>query len=773
MLSFVFSARSSQELSLASQGLSLGVRRRFYLIDTFAFVSFTVIATCIALTPRVSLGDDAVPSRVQEMCDFLAEQPSFGCEYISATEISSAAMNHRQEMKFQFRLQRPSRLALVGEEGPMGMTVVSDGKQLTQYIPAFERYVQDDAPENLDDLFNGDAVMVLMMLGPAGGFIPTGGDGYCDRMMSGVTDVDEAGDEMVDSIPCERFDFKQEAFDWSLWIRKGEQPVPVKMSVDISEQAAEMGALPEGATLLSTVEMKDWNLSPQWTEEDFRFVPPAGAKLAESLMEGIGAGGAQAVHPLIGEPAPLFETSDRNEEKVTLEAVMKDQVVVLDFWATWCGPCVDALPKVAAVTEKYEAKGVRFFAVNVGEGPESVEAFLKEQSLDIPVLFDEDSEISVAYSASAIPQTVIIGKTGIVEVVHVGSSPQLEKKLKEELDQLLEGKSLAQETLAKAEEEKRQREENVNAFGTEEVWRMEGRFSGVAVHPSTQTIFAGQPGGGVRIFDADGKEVGEFNGPRAASIRLANLIGDEQPEVLSFQSWGQSVIAQTSTGETLWKYELGEGVDDVWAFDINADGHDEVIVGYNGSAGLHVLDNAGELLWKNTRLGNVWHVTAGDVDQDGDVEVLTTSAEGKVHVFSASGEDIANLDVAVYASMVRTLLPTDSKRKPQILVSGSSNQQSELMLSVDLQGNENFSLELPTLDVNHVDDMAIAHDARLAAVAMRGGLIHVIELDEGELIATIAPQGSRCSVSWLPREGKLPHVVVTSETGTVAFELER
>ena len=69
--------------------------------------------------------------------------------------------------------------------------------------------------------------------------------------------------------------------------------MPVKMSVDISEQAAGMGALPGGATLLSTVEMRDWNLSPQWTDEDFRFVPPAGAKLAESLMEGIGAGGAQ------------------------------------------------------------------------------------------------------------------------------------------------------------------------------------------------------------------------------------------------------------------------------------------------------------------------------------------------------------------------------------------------------------------------------------------------------------------------------------------------
>jgi len=56
---------------------------------------------------------------------------------------------------------------------------------------------------------------------------------------------------------------------------------------------------------------------------------------------------------------------------------------MLDFWATWCGPCVEALPKIAAVAEEYANRGVKFFAVNVGEELETIQEFLESKELDM------------------------------------------------------------------------------------------------------------------------------------------------------------------------------------------------------------------------------------------------------------------------------------------------------------------------------------------------------------------------------------------------------
>ncbi len=411
-------------------------------VNRLTIAAFVLVAGVAAWRPAVSNAEDS-PPRLREMCEFLGQRPAYGCEFITVMEIQSETVNHRQENRFQFKLQRPNRVALVGESGETDMTIISDGETLSISVPELQRYVQSEAPDTLDNLVSGDAAVPLMMLGPAGGSIPLGGDSYYDHMMEGVTSSKLVGDEDVDGVPCQRFDMKQDAFDWSLWIRSGDQPLPMKMSVDLAKQAA--AGLPAGASITSTASMKNWDLSPQWTDQDFQFVPPAGSQKADSLFEGMQDGGSKAPHALIGKPAPPLALKDRSGETVQIDKTTTDHVVVLDFWATWCPPCVEALPKVAEVAGKFADRGVRFYAVNVGEDTETVEEFLKEHSLDIPVLFDEDGEISQAYSASAIPQTVIIGKSGIVEVVYVGASGQLEKQLSEEIDQLLSGKSLADE----------------------------------------------------------------------------------------------------------------------------------------------------------------------------------------------------------------------------------------------------------------------------------------------------------------------------------------
>ena len=80
----------------------------------------------------------------------------------------------------------------------------------------------------------------------------------------------------------------------------------------------------------------------------------------------------------------------------------------------------------------------------------------------------------------------------------------------------------------------------------------------------------------------------------------------------------------------LWPFAKEQVVDDVWTADLNGDGLDDVVIGFNGGTGLHVLDNSGNVLWTNVTIGNVWHVMAGNVDGDVRPVFVTATANGKV-----------------------------------------------------------------------------------------------------------------------------------------------
>lgn len=148
-------------------------------------------------------------------------------------------------------------------------------------------------------------------------------------------------------------------------------------------------------------------------------------------------------HPLTGRKAPLFTATMLDGASFDLAQYLGKNIVILDFWATWCGPCRQALPILSQVAAEYQDRGVEFFAVDLRESPEDVQQFLDETMLSLAVVMDRDGAISDLYQVEYVPQTVIIGKDGTVAVVHVGSSSGLKAQLTRELDQLLAGEKLA------------------------------------------------------------------------------------------------------------------------------------------------------------------------------------------------------------------------------------------------------------------------------------------------------------------------------------------
>ena len=130
-----------------------------------------------------------------------------------------------------------------------------------------------------------------------------------------------------------------------------------------------------------------------------------------------------------------LEITDANFEDVVLKS---DKPVLVDFWATWCGPCVQALPELVKATSGFSKNKVALFAVNQGESKKVISKFLKNKQLRaLSVIIDENREIGSDYKVKGIPKTVVVDKKGIIRHVHVGFSSGIGNRLKDEVQNLL------------------------------------------------------------------------------------------------------------------------------------------------------------------------------------------------------------------------------------------------------------------------------------------------------------------------------------------------
>jgi len=301
----------------------------------------------------------------------------------------------------------------------------------------------------------------------------------------------------------------------------------------------------------------------------------------------------------------------------------------------------------------------------------------------------------------------------------------------------------------------------VAADGLEPAWSVQGMWSGVAGNERKGTIYALSLFGGCVELDSAGKVLREISVAPGGSrlLRLARFRRHEKPALLTFDVWAGDLRALDSDGKELWSYPEATGIDDVWAADLDGDGTDEVIVGYNGGTGLHVLNGEGQLQWKSTAIGNVWHVCAGNVWGEETSQVVTTSAAGGVHVFGSDGKERVDLSAGCYAFMVRVGRISKEDNAATIFVAGSpldvaSTQREAVVAALSGDGRTNWSLRLPAGGVASAASASLAPTRPWLAVGMRNGDVHVVDAKAGKLIASTGGQSAQAEVAWASPEDK-------------------
>lgn len=151
-----------------------------------------------------------------------------------------------------------------------------------------------------------------------------------------------------------------------------------------------------------------------------------------------GAEGAQEISaPQQGFQAPEFQLTTLSGERVAIKD-MQGKVVLLNFWATWCGPCRQEMPAMQRVYEEYRDQGLEIWAVNTtyNDSRQAAEEFAEEYGLDFPILLDEQSQISQQYQLLATPTTFFIGRDGVIREVVLGG-PMSEALLRTRVEELL------------------------------------------------------------------------------------------------------------------------------------------------------------------------------------------------------------------------------------------------------------------------------------------------------------------------------------------------
>lgn len=154
------------------------------------------------------------------------------------------------------------------------------------------------------------------------------------------------------------------------------------------------------------------------------------------LVFSVFAATSLAASHLTGQSAPDFALKSSNGENLRLSEYRGD-VVMVNFWATWCGPCRQEMPILDELYARYERVGFSLLGVNIDDNSSKAMNMVAELGVSFPVLFDSRKEVSKLYEVNAMPVTVLIDREGTVRYVHQGYKPGYEDKYLDQIRSLL------------------------------------------------------------------------------------------------------------------------------------------------------------------------------------------------------------------------------------------------------------------------------------------------------------------------------------------------
>ena len=310
-------------------------------------------------------------------------------------------------------------------------------------------YVRIEPSTNPQEL--GDLQVASLFGGPANlriaGLLSPG---LADSLLTDGATVTDNGLTNVDGQSARHLAIRQEhrgengpptSSMTELWIAAEGDPLLLKISHVTGPELMDFGRQQITAFVSAEETFGDWHFDAEEPEETFHAVP--GSRRVAGLGQLL-----TPASPMLGLPAPAVELPLSDGSSTSMAELRGEgKIVILDFWATWCGPCLQELPFVVKLAEEYAKDGVALYAVNQGESQQAVSVFQHGQSFEFTAALDESGSISDQFRVSTIPHLCIVGRDGTVQAVHIGVGPDTEAAIRTELEALVAGHNIAADGL--------------------------------------------------------------------------------------------------------------------------------------------------------------------------------------------------------------------------------------------------------------------------------------------------------------------------------------
>lgn len=383
---------------------------------------------------------------------FLRTLPTFS---MKARANVSFEDEQRPDFDFTMMVAAPNQFRVQCADSGL---LVCDGKQMLRDWFSKVNAVEE-APKSLEKWLSGDhsphffsIVTLRALFGPSG----------VEPSLLDAKKVSLLGEAKIGDKPALHLAVRDEKLACELWVQKGSEPWLLRYQPKLGHVGEDGLAVRFYAGDI-WLEIESW--SRDLPKDAFALIAPNKSRRVQDLAEGVmedqqrhmeevgqevgedevvvgptgqepvPARGNEKPHATVGKPAPEMGWTllDGTTQK---PAELKGKVIVLDFWATWCGPCVKGLPKISAVAKRYEDHGVVFVACNMQEAKGGVEKFLAKRKLEISCAI-VGHDFSKVYGVHGIPHTVVVDKDGVIRKVHVGFGPGQERHFEEDLREVL------------------------------------------------------------------------------------------------------------------------------------------------------------------------------------------------------------------------------------------------------------------------------------------------------------------------------------------------
>lgn len=335
--------------------------------------------------------------------------------------------------------------------------VVSDGRSLWISQPYMEQYLERPAPRDTAELARVLGEHGLETLGVSPLFAVLRGPEQPPLLLRSIVELAGARREPRHDRPGVRVFVRTNIAEAgapaqvvaaSLWF-DDEDGLMREYAQDRTAIAAESWTMsdepdPERGRLVSMLNVRsfrDVRVNHPLDEALFTFKPDEGQRRVEAFEPPTYEEPDQV--GMLGLPAPDFTTTDLEGRAFKL-ADLKGKVVLLDFWATWCAPCVKGLPAMQQLADRFADRGVSVVGVNsdANTAPRRIADFLTRREISLPQALDPKGEIGRLYNVRGIPHLVLIDPEGVVQRVQVGFSPEGKESLAADIERLLAGENL-------------------------------------------------------------------------------------------------------------------------------------------------------------------------------------------------------------------------------------------------------------------------------------------------------------------------------------------